>query len=194
MTQSIFSKKLKSQADSYGVSISEMVMADLITAGYIKQDAFLIAFPEYQGKSALQAKNIMDSIARGDKFKALVRGRAAQNKENRGAADGVSDELIDKTEAAKEILRVAQALPESSKERGEMFVKYMEMLRKNDETVDAGNNHNVYYLPLTCAKCTLYKRWQDNLRQNEIEKRKKLESQTTKHQDDYFGEADSDND
>lgn len=178
MANSIFSKKLAQDARNYGIGINEFVMADLISIGYIKLDAFYIAFPDYQSKSPLEARNVMESIARGDRFKALVRDRSKEHgTETHGDIDGNGDELMDKKQAAKEILRVAQSLPEGSKEKGEMFVKYMETLRKNDESVDVGNDHLNYYLPLTCNKCSLYKEFKDRKRDKEIAERKKLEAE-----------------
>lgn len=178
MTTSIYSKKLKSEADSYGVGINELLMADLIAIGYIKMDAFYLAFPDYQSKSPLEARNIMESIARGDGFKAIVKQRAEKHKGDSGSNFVQPDDgLIDKKQAAMEILRVAQSLPENSKERGEMFVKYSEMLRKNDDSVDVGNDHLQYYLPLTCPKCSLYQTFKDNKRKKDLEERKELEAQ-----------------
>lgn len=173
MATTIFSKKLKSEADSFGVSINELTLADLIAIGYIKMDAFYLAFPDYQTRSPFEARNIMESITRSDRFKAIVKERARKHTNTETDHLQTNDELIDKQQAAKEILRVAQALPDGSKEKGEMYVKYMEMLRKNDETVDAGNDHVNYYLPLTCPKCSLYKQFQDTQRAIEVAKRKK---------------------
>lgn len=176
MTSQIFSKKLISETNSYGVGLNELVMADLISIGYTKMDAFYLAFPDYQARSALEARNIMDSISRGDRFKALVRERTRQHTNSDVDRLQQSEGLIDKTQAAQEILNVARSLPENSKERGEMFVKYMEMLRKNDETVDAGNDHISYYLPLTCAKCSLYSKFQAAQRAKEQAERRALEA------------------
>ena len=158
MTNSIYTKKLKAEADSYGVGINELVMADLMSIGYQKQDAFYIAFPEYASKSVLEANNIMNSIAKDGNFKAMVKDRSRRH--NTPSASVINDTLIDSQQAALEILRVAQSLPENSKERGEMFVKYSEMLRKNSETVETGNDHVNYYMPIRCTvECPLYKKW-----------------------------------
>lgn len=176
MQTTIFSKKLIKEADSYGIGLNELVMADLISVGYTKMDAFYLAFPEYQSRSVLEARNIMDSITKGDRFKSLVKERTRQHTNSDVDRLQQSEGLIDKTQAAQEILNVARSLPENSKERGEMFVKYMEMLRKNDESVDAGNDHITYYLPLTCSKCSLYKKFQSAQRAKELEQRRTLES------------------
>lgn len=171
----LFSKKLSAEAKSYGVEIDELVMADLVAIGYNKFDAFLVAYPECQSKSPLQARNIMESVASGERFKNLVKERSRTHKDTRLDVEIEEGGLMDKKQAAKEILRVAQSLPDGSKEKGEMFVKYMEMLRKNDESVDAGNDHISYYLPLSCSKCSLYKEFNDRQRENEIAERKALE-------------------
>lgn len=165
MQNIVFSKKIRTEANSFGVSVSELVMADLITLGYTKMDAFFVAFPDYQTKSPLQAKNVMDSVVKEDKFKLLVKQRAKEKNGTHG--NETSDELMSKQTAAREIMNVAQSLPVGSKERGEMFVKYVEMLRKNDESVDAGNDHISYYLPLTCSKCTLYKDFEAKRKEKE---------------------------
>lgn len=158
MANSIYTKKLKAEADSYSIGIKELIMADLMSIGYQKQDAFYIAFPEYASKSTLEANNIMNSIATEDNFKAIVKDRSRRHVAPTSAS--VDGTLIDSQQAALEILHVAQSLPENSKERGEMFVKYSEMLRKNSETVDTGNDHVNYYMPIRCTvECPLYKEW-----------------------------------
>lgn len=172
MTNQIYSKKLISDANSYGISVNELIMADLIAIGYTKMDAFYIAFPDYQSHSPLEARNIMESISRGEKFKALVKQRSSMHNRAQPILDPEDNELINKQQAAKEILRVAQSLPDGSKEKGEMYVKYMEMLRKNDESVDANNDHVNYYLPLTCHKCNLYKQFKDAEYAKEAARRK----------------------
>lgn len=152
----IYSRKLKAAADSYGAGVPELVMADLVAIGYTRADAFYIAFPEYRAKSQLQARNLMDSIAREDRFKAILKDRGRMRDTAADAADGG---LISRQEAAAEVLRTAQMLPEGSKERLQAFSTYAEILRKNNEGVDAGNDHVNYYLPLTCGRCSLYKEW-----------------------------------
>lgn len=86
--------------------------------------------------------------------------------------EGEDIELISTEDAARQVLRAAQKLPEGSKERGEMFVKYTELLRKNS-TVDAEpEEDNIrIYLPLKCNDCPLLQEY--NERQKEIEDAKK---------------------
>lgn len=158
MANSIYTKKLKSEADSYGIGINELVMADLMSIGYQRQDAFYVAFPEYASKSVLEANNIMSSIASEDKFKSVVKDRSRRHKAP--TQRQISGELMDYKQAALEILHVAESLPDGSKEKGEMFVKYSEMLRKNSENVDADNSRVNYYLPVRCqTECPLYAGW-----------------------------------
>lgn len=174
MISTIFSKKLKAEAQKFNVSIMELVMADLMSIHYTKADAFFIAFPDYASKSEAEARNVMDSIARSDKFKALLQERTRMhNNEARPTAN--PDGLMAKEEAQQEILNVALSMPSGSKERGDMFVKYMEMLRKNNESIDTGDDHVKYYLPLTCEKCSLYADLQSRRKaKEEAEYKKKL--------------------
>ena len=90
--------------------------------------------------------------------------------------NGEDIELISTEDAAKQVLRAAQALPEGSKERGEMFVKYTDLLRRNT-TVDAEpEEDNIrIYLPLKCNDCPLLQEY--NEKQKEIEEARKAKMQ-----------------
>ena len=64
-------------------------------------------------------------------------------------------ELIGAEETAREILRIAQTMPEGSKERGEMFIRYADLIRKNDTQTADDEDPVKIYLPMKCDMCPL---------------------------------------
>ena len=48
-------------------------------------------------------------------------------------------------------------MPEGSKERGEMFVRYADLIRKNDTATNEDDDPVKIYLPMKCTMCPLKK-------------------------------------
>lgn len=161
MDNSKVSVKLRHTAKDLGVEVSNLVMADLISVGYSEADAFAIAYPERVSVYSLQqVQSLRDGIINSDAFKELLEKRIEAHSERRGrkpkAFNNNDMELIDHSEVAKEILACAMNMPSGSKERGEMLVKYSELLRKNTQTIEDDEDPVRIYIPLSCTRCTLY--------------------------------------
>ncbi len=167
-----FSKRIEKEAKKYGVAAQSLVLADLMSIGYTEAESYSIAYAENTVLSFQQNQSIREGITKSGRFKEMLNDRIEKLGSHISLPKGEDIELISTEDAARQVLRAAQTLPEGSKERGEMFVKYTELLRKNS-TVDAEpEEDNIrIYLPLKCNDCPLLQEY--NERQKEIEDAKK---------------------
>lgn len=156
------------EAKKLKVSSEELIFADLLTLGYSENDAFTISHPTestLNKQAQIQARtNILNSA----RFQNLVEERRKANAMRLEFSGNVADiELIDSEETAKEILRIAKQLPLNSKERGEMFMKYADLLRKNDAATEEQTESINFYFPVKCSQCPLldaYNKYIEKLR------------------------------
>lgn len=166
-----YSKRIEKEAKKYGVPAQSLILADLCSIGYTEAEAYSIAYAENSMLSFQQNQSIRDGITKSGRFKEMLNDRIEKLSSRVVLSDGEDIELMSTEDAAKQVLKAAQALPEGSKERGEMFVKYTDILRKNT-TVDAEpEEDNIrIYLPLKCNDCPLLQEY--NEKQKEIEEAK----------------------
>ena len=162
----------KLEAKKLGASVGELVMADLLSIGYTENDAFTIAFPEYAGLGQqLQLANKRKTTS-NMAFKELCEKRRLSNANILEFSGDTADiELIDNEMTAKEILKIAKKMPEGSKERGEMFMKYADLTRKNDAATNEAMDSFRFYFPVKCNQCPLfyaYNEWVSQKGQREI--------------------------
>ena len=167
-----YSKRIEKEAKKYGVPAQSLILADLCSIGYTEAEAYSIAYAENSMLSFQQNQSIRDGITKSGRFKEMLNDRIEKLGSRVALPDGEDVELISTEEAAKQVLRVAQSLPEGSKERGEMFQKYTELLRKNSTVdVEPEDDSIRIYLPLKCNDCPLLQEY--NEKQKEIEDAKK---------------------
>lgn len=166
------SKRIIKEAKKYAIDPATLVMADLITIGYTPNEAYDIVYQENAVLNFQQNQSIREGITKSGRFKEMVNDRIESLRSRLPLKDNEDMELMSTEDAAKQVLKAAQMLPEGSKERGEMFVKYTELLRRNS-TVDAEPEEDSIriYMPLKCNDCPLLQEY--NEKQREIEDAKK---------------------
>lgn len=148
------SAHLKKRAKGYNVTWQYLVMADLMAIGYTDADAYAIAFAENTALALQRNVTIRNGIVKSDKFQELLmtRKRAVSSMKGKTINENGDIELIGAEETAREILKIAQTMPESSKERGEMFVRYADLIRKNDTQTTEEDPIRIY-MPMKCSMC-----------------------------------------
>lgn len=167
-----FSKRIEKEAKKYGVAAQSLILADLMSTGYTEAEAYSIAYAENAVLSFQQNQSIREGITKSGRFKEMLSDRIENLRTRLPMSEGEDMELMSTEEAAKQVLKAAQALPKGSKERGEMFVKYTELLRKNTTVEAEPEEDNIrIYLPLKCNDCPLLQEY--NEKQKEIEDAKK---------------------
>lgn len=146
---------LKKRAKNYNASWQYLVLADLMALGYGEADAYAIAFSENTALSLQKNISIRTAIVKSDKFQELLltRKKAISSMKGKATNEDGDIELIGAEETAREILKIAQSMPEQSKERGEMFVRYADLIRKNDTQTAEDNDPVRIYLPMKCTNC-----------------------------------------
>ena len=106
---------------------------------------------DYLLKDEIEEDTISTAFAPGKLLSSLLNKKVKLN-----FFDDEGDiELIGAEETAREILKIAQTMPEGSKERGEMFVRYADLIRKNDTQTPEDDDPVRIYLPMKCSICPL---------------------------------------
>ena len=145
-----------SEAKKLGCSVSELVLADLLSLGYSESDAYTIAYPEDMGLNIQAVKHNRQKILSKTSFHDLCDKRREINASRlEFSGDAANIDLIDNEMTAREILKIARQMPENSKERGEMFMKYADLTRKNDQKTEEIADTINFYFPVKCHQCPL---------------------------------------
>lgn len=147
----------KQEAKKLGVTVQELVMSDLLSIGYGEVDAYIIAYPEDRTLSFSMQQSNRKKIMSRHTFVELCDKRKITNANILHFSGNTSDvELIDNEMTAKEILKIAKQMPDGSKERGEMFMKYADLTRKNDAVTEEAMDAIQFYFPVKCNQCPLF--------------------------------------
>jgi len=155
----------KMEAKKYGVSVQELLYADLMSLGYGEADAYTIAYPEDTALSITMQRANRRKITSRVSFIELCEKRKLVNANTLAFSGDTSDiELIDNETTAKEILKIAKQMPEGSKERGEMFMKYADLTRKNDAVTEEAMDAMQFYFPVKCNQCPLFDAYNKHLK------------------------------
>lgn len=153
-----FSNVIKKKAGALNVKPGYMIMADLMAIGYSERDAFLLAHPDRAvtlSEESIGAE--MRNITATERFKKLKADTKKRIKEALKVKETSDDglDLISGEDVAREVLKSALHQAVGSKERAELFIKYQELMRKNDVNDDVTEDTIQFYLPLCCDKCPL---------------------------------------
>ena len=156
-----------SEAKKLGCSVSELVLADLLSLGYSESDAYTIAYPEDMGLNIQAVKHNRQKILSKTSFHDLCDKRREINASRlEFSGDAANIDLIDNEMTAREILKIARQMPENSKERGEMFMKYADLTRKNDQKTEEMTEAINFYFPIKCHQCPLLIAYNDFMKEN----------------------------
>ena len=157
----------KTEAKKLGCTVSELVYADLLSLGYGEVDAYIVAYPEDAALSLTMQQANRKKIQSKASFAELCEQRRVTNSNKLAFSGDISDiELIDNQMTAKEILKIAKNMPEGSKERGEMFMKYADLTRKNDAVSEDAMDAMQFYFPVKCNQCPLFDSYNHYVRQS----------------------------
>lgn len=152
-----YSDKLKDTARIAGLSVEEVIFADLLNAGYSNTDAYNIAFYKTDillKQTDVQRKAQMSAVLENARFRQFKKGR-----QKKSYVEKDDTEMMGENEAAREILKVAKNLPDTDKDKGMMFAKYIDVIRKTPDATEGEDSAVRVYVPLDCSRCTLYDKW-----------------------------------
>ena len=150
------SKQKQTEAKKLNVSIQYLVFADLLAIGYSEQDAYTIAYPENEALAKQQNDSIRKSIVESAKFKKLLDNRKQRVKDGVATPVDLEDvELVGTEEVLKEILRSAKQQPVGSKERADLYAKYNDIKKENEQGTEDETDAINFHFPLKCSQCPL---------------------------------------
>lgn len=150
------SKQKQTEAKKLNVTVQYLVFADLCSVGYSEQDAYTIAFPENEALSKQQNDSILKNIIESAKFKKLLDNRKQRVKDGVATPVELEDvELVGTEEVLKEILRSAKQQPVGSKERADLYAKYNDIKKENEQGTEDETDAINFHFPLKCSQCPL---------------------------------------
>ena len=150
------SKTKQNEAKKFNVTTQYMVMADLMAIGYSDEDAYTIAYPENEALSVQQNTGVRTNIIESSKFKKLLEARRTRVKEGIATPIQLEDvELVGTEEVLKEILRSAKQQPIGSKERADLYAKYNDIKKDNEQGTDDETDAVNFFFPIKCNQCPL---------------------------------------
>lgn len=161
------SQSFQKTAKKMNVTTQYIILADLISIGYSEIDAYSIAYPENESLSAQQNKGIRENILKSAKFKKVLDERMNYIKSGVAIPVPVEDvELVDSDIILKEILRSAKNQPIGSKERADLFAKYNDIKRENEQSVIDDSDNISFFFPLKCNQCPLLYAYNDYMKKH----------------------------
>lgn len=164
------------EAKKLKTTVENLVFADLLSVGYSESDAYIISHPGDAAIGVQFQQQNRKRIMKGSAFRELCDERKRSIATRMAFSDSLDDiELIDAEETAKEILKIAKMMPEHSKERGEMFMKYADLTRKNDAATEESTDAINFYFPIKCYQCPLLVTYNDYRKRNKIKEVRPVE-------------------
>lgn len=150
------SKQKQTEAKKLNVTTSYLVFADLLSIGYSEEDAYIIAFPENTALSVQQNTGIRTNIIESAKFKKLLDARRSRVKDGIATPIDLDEvELVGTEEVLKEILRSAKQQPIGSKERADLYAKYNDIKKENEQGTEDETDDISFFFPAKCNMCPL---------------------------------------
>ena len=154
------STQFKKANKKYGMPDTHIVMADLISLGYSNLDAYRVVFQEMAVLPDSQLKKEADDFVSDAAFKKLLKDRGHKH-----AAEDLDvlskEELMDKEQTAKLIMRAAMKQPADSKERVDGLIRYADLMGFKREEVAVEDNLDTihFFFPVKCSMCPLLKKY-----------------------------------
>lgn len=151
------SARLKKEAEKRGMPAETLLMADLMAIGYTENEAYNIAYTSNAILSKKQNVSIRENITSTPDYEALVRERQAIIGERLGvpsATTSGSTEQLSKDEVASQLRRQIELLPDGSKEKADVLMKYADLFSyKKEEPKNEEEDVIRVWVPLTCDIC-----------------------------------------
>lgn len=159
-----YSPRLKREADKHKVPAQTIVMADLMAIGYTESEAYNIAYSENAALTRQQNISIRENITQSIGFADLVksRQRAAGRAETYEAHEpGSIMPQMTKDEVASQLRAQIELLPDGSKEKADVLMKYADLFSYKKEEKKGEDEEIIrIWMPLTCDICPFKKRYE----------------------------------
>lgn len=147
------SARLKREAQKYNVPAQTLVMADLMGIGYTENEAYSIAYSENASLSKQQNIGIRENIVNAMNFKQLLGDRNV-NRFTMEQGEGEQKMQYSKDEIASMLRTQIERLPDGSKEKADVLMKYADLFAYKKEE-KKGDEEDIIriWMPATCDIC-----------------------------------------
>lgn len=165
-----FGKRTKKIAMAYSLSVEELAYADLVACGWEVNDAYRMAFRlgETWTEDAVRrearvvsanssVKKRIREVRKGELNDAALKATSGNTETPEEDEKSLLEE-VSKEQMLKDLVKARRSLKSGTKEWNEMNKLIVEITRMKHEELKTEDNTVHYYLPLTCNKCSLYKK------------------------------------
>lgn len=166
MAAILYSAKTNKTARDHEMSVEEMAFIDLLAAGWDRRDAYLVAMRagETWTPSALD-KAAREICARAGAKRRLKELRNVVSNGTVDAEDMTDEEVKDavsKENMLRDLVYARTKTKRGSKEWLDLNKMIADITRMKNDEIKTEDNTVHFYLPLTCNKCSLYNKYNDN--------------------------------
>lgn len=157
------SARLKKEAQKYNVPAQTLVMADLMSIGYTENEAYSIAYSDNAALSKQQNISIRENIIHSASFMDMLDDRRKEHKTATPQANTELKPQYSKEEVASKLRAQIELLPDGSKEKADVLMKYADLFayKKEEKKADEEDIIRVW-MPLTCDICPFKKKYTDD--------------------------------
>lgn len=146
-----FSARIRKEAQKHNVPPQTLVMADLMAVGYTANEAYAIAYHENAGRDKQWNIRIRDGILNSVEFRDLME---RNNMPLPTTSNGEGLPQFTKDEIATQLRRQIEQLPDGSKEKADVLMKYADLFAYKKEEKKAEDEDVIrVWIPLTCDIC-----------------------------------------
>lgn len=152
-----YSKRLKTEAQGYGIPPQSLVLAYLLVCGFTDNEAYSIAYSSNEVLSKAQNIGIRDSIVQNPNFQDIVekiRVKLTGTTKPLTGTGGRQAEQLSKDDIATILRRQMDALPDGDKAKTDAAIKYAELYQyKREDPKDENEYLPHIWLPQPCFLC-----------------------------------------
>lgn len=143
------SKRLKTEAQKYGIPVQTYALATLMAAGWTAAEAYALAYYENESFGASRNAQIRDGIVENPNFMEIV-DKIRAGFAGVTTATMKSGKQLSKEDIADILQRQILALPDGDKAKTDAAVKYAELYAmKKEEVKDDGDEKIIHvFLPI----------------------------------------------
>lgn len=147
------SARIKRDAKRRNVAPQTLVMADLMAIGYSDNEAYNIAYSENATLAKKRNITIRDNITHAVGFKDLLTERSQEIRGTNVTPTDIAEQMS-KDEVASQLRRQIEMLPDGSKEKADVLMKYADLFAyKKEEKKGEEEDIIRIWMPLTCDIC-----------------------------------------
>lgn len=167
--QILFDKKTQKKASTYSLTPNELAFADLVACGWDLKDAYMLATGQgltwTEAAVLRSARELAARVGTKNRIKELRNGKLAQEVVDQKKEEEDITKALSKEAMLRDLYLARKKMTVGSKDWLDTNKMIADITRMKQEEIKTEDNTVLYYLPLTCNKCSLYieRKKQNNL-------------------------------